>query len=631
MLLQLVARFERHALYFSLPDREVRVGSSPDNDIVLPFPGVSRTHAIIRIDRGQLEIVDAGSTNGLVVDGKSLPSLRLERNRPILLGQASLILEEIPKTEVELALDFGRPAPARRSGAGGITEHGSSSGREAPTSAVKLLRELDAACEKGGPGGSETLRFLPEARRILGATSLMVFETSGGHLGAIVGLTGPLPADPSGGFSVAGRPGGDPGLPISLTIADQKALILLSSSKGNGPGIAVYFSSSSHEIPAWKSEFLTLLAGRLLPTVGEAFAASDGDGGAVREEVALRFPPEMVVGRAPSMVRLLDQMRTTVASGLDVLLTGETGTGKELFAKMIHASGPSGKGPFVAINCAAIPSELLEAELFGVHRGAATGVEPRPGRFVQADGGTLLLDEVGELAAPLQAKLLRVVQEREVLPLGAPSTRRIHVRIVATTNRDLGALAKEGTFRPDLYHRLRGLEFHIPPLRDRREDVPELVFRFARQAAADYGRTVRGVSRAALDLLLRHDWPGNIRELGAEIRRAVLVCPDGEPLRAEHFAPVRWAVDQRAVNSLAKLADHAPDIEPVLTAPPEPELPPEAAALTLQAARDAAERTAIDRALRLAKGNKSLAARILGISRNGLAAKLESLGIDAGA
>ena len=132
----------------------------------------------------------------------------------------------------------------------------------------------------------------------------------------------------------------------------------------------------------------------------------------------------MVVGRAPSMVQLLEQMRATVASGLDVLLTGETGTGKELFAKMIHSSGPSGKGPFVAINCAAIPSELLEAELFGVHKGAATGVEPRPGRFLQADGGTLLLDEVGELTAVLQAKLLRVVQEREVLSLGAPATRK---------------------------------------------------------------------------------------------------------------------------------------------------------------------------------------------------------------
>ena len=628
MLLQLVVRFERRVLFFPLPDREVRVGSSAESDIVIPFPGVSRTHAIIRPHRGQLEVVDAGSTNGILVDGKLLASSNLEPNRPVQLGQASLTLEEVPAREVELAVDFGQPAAARRPGAGGITEHGSS-GSEAPTGAVRLISELDAACEKGGPGGRETLRFLPEARRILGATSLMIFETCGARMGAIVGLTGPLPPDFSGSLGVD-RPRGEARSPISLALGDGRALILLASSSGTAPGIAVYFMPSPREIPGWKSEFVGLLASRLLPAEGEGSAA-DGEKRAVKEEFALRFPHEMVVGRAPSMVRLFEQMRTTVGSGLDVLLTGETGTGKELFAKLIHDSGPSGKGPFVAINCAAIPSELLEAELFGVHKGAATGVDARPGRFLQADGGTLLLDEVGELTAVLQAKLLRVVQEREVLSLGAPATRKIHVRIVATTNRDLTHLAKEGCFRPDLYHRLRGLEFHIPPLRDRREDIPELVFRFTRQAAAEYGRTIRGVSRAALDLLLRHDWPGNIRELGAEIRRAVLACPDGEPIRAEQFGPVRWAVDKRAVESLANLAERPPDVGPVLIAPPEPDAPHEAAALTLQAARDAAERPAIERALRLAKGNKSLAARTLGISRNGLAAKLASLGIDPGA
>jgi DNA-binding NtrC family response regulator len=627
MLLQLVARFERRVLFFPLPDKEVRVGSSPDNEIVLPFPGVSRTHAVIRPHRGQLEVVDAGSMNGLVVDGKLLASSKLEPNRPVQLGQASLTLEEVPAREVELAVDFGRPTPERSHGSSGITEHGSSSGGKAPTSAVRLINDLDAACEKGRSGGRETLRFLPEARRILGATSLMVFETNGGRMGAVIGLTGPLPPDFSGSLAVAAQPQDDPKSPVSVALGDGRALILLASSSGDSAGIAVYFSPSPREIPGWKSELITLLTNRLLSVKGEA-SAGDGEKRAVKEEFVLKFPPEMVVGRAPSMVRLFEQMRTTVVSGLDVLLTGETGTGKELFAKMIHDSGPSGKGPFVAINCAAIPNELLEAELFGVHKGAATGVDARPGRFLQADGGTLLLDEVGELTAVLQAKLLRVVQEREVLSLGAPATRKIHVRIVATTNRDLTFLAKEGYFRPDLYHRLRGLEFHIPPLRDRREDIPELVFRFARQAAVDYGRTIRGVSRAALDLLLRHDWPGNIRELGAEIRRAVLVCPEGEPLRAELFGPVRWALDQRAVETLAKLAEHPPDVGPVLTAPPESDVPHETATLTLQAARDAAERTAIERALRLAKGNKSLAARILGISRNGLAAKLESLGID---
>src|SRR5271169_1109908 len=219
-MLQLVARFERRVLFFPVPDREARVGSSPDNDIVIPFPGVSRAHAIVRPYGGHLEIVDTGSANGLLVDGKLLASLNLEPNRPVQLGQASLTLEDVPTPEVELALDFGRPAPERRPGARGITEHGSSSGSKAPTSAVRLIGELDAACEKGGPGGKETLRFLPEARRVLGATSLMVFETSGGRMGAIVGLTGPLPPDFSGSLAVAQQPQDDPKRPIPIALGD---------------------------------------------------------------------------------------------------------------------------------------------------------------------------------------------------------------------------------------------------------------------------------------------------------------------------------------------------------------------------------------------------------------------------
>jgi transcriptional regulator with GAF, ATPase, and Fis domain len=228
-----------------------------------------------------------------------------------------------------------------------------------------------------------------------------------------------------------------------------------------------------------------------------------------------------LIGQSLAMRQLLELTRRVAPLDVTVLLRGESGTGKERVARLLHSLSPRQRGPFVPLNCAAVPETLLEAELFGIERGVATGVEARIGKFELANGGTLFLDEVGDLTAPLQAKLLRVVQEREVERVGGRQRVRVDARLVTATNRDLEAMMAVGTFRDDLYYRLRVVELVLPPLRDRREDIPLLARHFVRLHARRLGRGDLALSRAALELLLQHDFPGNVRELENVLEAAV--------------------------------------------------------------------------------------------------------------
>jgi transcriptional regulator with PAS, ATPase and Fis domain len=347
-------------------------------------------------------------------------------------------------------------------------------------------------------------------------------------------------------------------------------------------------------------------------------------------EEALEVPDAMIEGSSTAMRELMGQLRATVHSTLDVLLLGETGTGKELFARMVHASGPKREGPFVAINCAAIPSELLEAELFGVVGRVATGVDPRPGRFTQAGGGSIFLDEVGELPERLQAKLLRVLQEREVLPIGSSRPRKIDVRVISASNRDLARLVQERGFRADLYYRLRGLEFHIPPLRERREDLPELILTFASRASRKYRKRVQGVSRRALTQLMEYSWPGNVRELETEVERAVLLCPAGGTLESEHFGSIRWEEERQRSGSSGEIAVAAPASLGSSSEGTDAGAQAEPDRRPLKERVDELERAAIAEALATTGGNKTRAAELLGITRNGLSLKMKRLGLEVG-
>ncbi|MCW8084804.1 PEP-CTERM-box response regulator transcription factor [Sabulicella glaciei] len=307
-------------------------------------------------------------------------------------------------------------------------------------------------------------------------------------------------------------------------------------------------------------------------------------------------PIEGIITADEGMLKACRLVERLASVSVPVLLLGESGTGKEALARALHTMGQRAKKPFVAINCAAIPENLLEAELFGHERGAFTGaVKQVQGRFEQANGGTLFLDEIGEMPVSLQAKLLRVLQEQVVERIGGRSPIRVDVRIVSATNRDLEAESENGGFRGDLLHRLNGVPVRIPPLRDRAGDALLLARHFLARFSKEHGLKVRGFDASATEAMAAHRWPGNVRELENRVRRASLMA-DGTLVTA------------------ADLELTAPD------APPDD-------ALDLRAARGRAEREAIERALSRSGNSLSEAARLLGVSRPTLYGLLAAHGI----
>jgi putative PEP-CTERM system response regulator len=308
-----------------------------------------------------------------------------------------------------------------------------------------------------------------------------------------------------------------------------------------------------------------------------------------------------MVGRHPAMVRIYQLIAQVAETNVTVLITGESGTGKELVARAIHQQSPRRSAPFVAVNVAAIPDTLIESELFGHERGAFTGAHARKlGRFELAHGGTVFLDEMGSLRLDLQAKLLRVLQEREIERLGGTRPVPVDVRVLAATNVDLRRAVRERTFREDLFYRLNVVPLHVPPLRERRDDIPRLVRHFVRKIARESHRDVRDVSTGALDALTRYDWPGNVRELENIVHRAVVL----------------------ARGPVIQLQDVPLDV-----AMPEAARVQETSAAPLRDACDRFERQYVLRALEGVHWNVSRAARLLGVHRNTILAKLATWGV----
>ena len=326
--------------------------------------------------------------------------------------------------------------------------------------------------------------------------------------------------------------------------------------------------------------------------------------------------PLLVVSDA--MGRLMDQVRRVARADLPVLLRGESGTGKELVARELHRLSDRSDGPFVAINCAAIPAELLEAELFGHTKGAFTGANrAREGRFRVAHGGTLLLDEIGDLPLELQPKLLRVLQERVVEPVGAERPVPVDVRIVAATHRELGAAVQDGTFREDLYYRLAALPLRVPPLRERRSAIVPLFEFFLSAQARASGRSLE-LSEAAGEDLRRRPWPGNVRQVENVARRVALLAP-GPVIEADDLP----ALDETGVKAAAALEDGQRILRVCLDQDPwELSLPRGGLPLP------ALEHRLVEEAIRAHGGNKSAAARYLGIPRHVLLYRTEKYKID---
>ena len=273
---------------------------------------------------------------------------------------------------------------------------------------------------------------------------------------------------------------------------------------------------------------------RLLETERQKLVAENAQ---LRQELQQKYDFSNMVGTSGPMRQMYDEMARVAATNTTVLIRGESGTGKELIASAVHYHSTRAKKPFIKVNCAALPETLVESELFGHERGAFTGAESRKkGRFEMANGGTLFLDEIGELSPAIQAKLLRVLQEREFERVGGTEAVRVDVRMIAATNRDLEKGLSEGTFREDLYYRLNVFPIFIPPLRERRADILPLADHFAEKYAREHGKTIKRISTTAIDQLACYHWPGNVRELENTIERAVLMA-DEEVIHGHHLPP----------------------------------------------------------------------------------------------
>jgi two-component system NtrC family response regulator len=424
------------------------------------------------------------------------------------------------------------------------------------------------------------------------------------------------------GFEVTTAPDGTAALerfraePVDAILTDQKmpglsGLALLEAARAIDPEVAVIlmtaYGTIEHAVSAMKSgatDYLTkpLNLEELRHRLGRAreHRALREENRQLRAALQARHRIEGIVGESGAMQEVLSLVHRVAASDATVLIRGESGTGKELIAKAIHHASGRAAGPLVRVNCAALPETLLESELFGHEKGAFTGATAmRQGRFEAAQGGSLFLDEIGDLPLHLQVKLLRVLQEREIERLGSSRSIAVDVRLLAATHRDLEAAVRAHTFREDLYYRINVVTVTIPPLRDRRSDIPVLLEHFLARFARDNDKTIRGFTAEAREALLRYDYPGNVRELENLVERGVVLTRDD-------------------VIGLGDL--------PLVVREPAPAIDDTS---TLPAATEGLERRLIREALAAASGVQTRAADALGISERALRYKLRKYGLSS--
>jgi len=574
---------------FVLPARDVTVGSAAHNDIVLPVPEVSRDHARLSPAGDAFEVRDLESKNGVYVNDRRVTVATLAPGDAVRFGPVGLRLETIDERDVELglALGGGPPSPASLEERARATRTWDG---EEPVEWLPLLERLVPILRTGSVGLGSALTVLIEEAGMQGCGLAEVRDGGLVVLGAAGALgsldeSGLLEAVRAGGRDASVRSGGLAGDPdLSWAAIGEPSRVLFARAGPDArpvePALRVLV-----QLAAWSE--------------GKASRPSAASAPARR---ALVFPSPHVRGTSPPMAELYARMEPIADTGMPILVIGETGVGKEDFARALHLSSSRAEGPFVAVNCAAIPAELLEAELFGVGKGAATGVAPRPGRFQLAHGGTLFLDEIGDMPLALQAKLLRVLETGEVEPLASrPVT--VDLRIVSATHVDVASRIEGGQFRADLYYRLCGAVLAVPPLRRRQGDIPGLVDGILRPLAVASAKPIRGVTAKALAALVDHEWPGNVRELEHELQRLFHACPAGEAIEFGMLPDAIRAPRPRA----AATADDT---------------------LELQRHVDVLENRLITEALARSEGNRTEAAKLLGISRNGLALKMTRLGLD---
>ena len=582
------------------------IGSSPTSDIVVPVFGVSKKHAVLGIIDGALVVEDTGSKNGVFVNGVRTQRATLSPGDWVQLGPAALRVEEITASDAELGIAIDQTStgvkvatPADR------TADWDAHRPRARERWMPLLSRLSGVL-LGQPEPAALSEILADLGEGLGAEGVSLLEWTGERSPVALATWGRL-ADLNA----------KTGLPPELAelVRARRATAAVVSATHDGPPPLAWAAASARGIPpralVVQGEFPHReAAGPLLEVVLRMALHAQPQHLHFPVEAEpvelpeLSFPAGYVPGRSRAILGVYEQLGMLVRGDIPLLITGETGVGKEHIARILHASSPRSRGPFVAVNCAAIPSELLEAELFGIEEGVATGVRKRDGKFQHAAGGVILLDEIGDTPLSVQAKLLRALQANEVHPVGARLSQRIDVRVLTATNTDLRARIESGQFRRDLYYRIAGYTLPVPPLRERRADIPLLVEHFMRRSAIEAGKRIQGITVHALRALQNAPWPGNIRELEHEVRRLVYLCPDGQAIDSALLPP--------------EILHPAPHAAPDALPESDIRLAPRVEAL---------ERRLVALALARSSGNRSVAASLLGISRQGLAMKCKRLGM----
>jgi len=609
-------------------DGRNRVGRDLANEIVIDEDGVSRHHATVWLEAGRLVVTDARSKNGTFLNGQPVARAEISAGDIVAFGPIDLRCEETTPEETELAVDLADSLKARAPSHPTDTLTARSIvGRQ--SSWLTLGRSFSSTLRKTGEAPT-ALASLVLALQLRGAALLRRTSTQPPTLLAATGRIETHEIDAIAEIWASGRGG--------LALVDDLC--------GFAPSDASYpwclILAGNFHRRGESSELLALLV--------EAYASWHStrlvdleppprSSSARQAPPDLRFPAGYVPGTSASMRSIYQQMQSLVLGDQPILVIGETGVGKEPIVRTLHDSSARAEKPFVAINCAAVPTDLLEAEFFGIGDRVATGVAGRLGLFRRADGGTIFLDEVGTMALDLQAKLLRVLQEREIFPIGSSKPVPINARVVAATNVSLQTEIECGRFRNDLYYRLAGYELHIPPLRDRREDVSALVEWFLRRSCNEIGRPIRGLTAGAMRDLVARPWPGNVRQLEHEIRGLVLRCPasgfiDRELLRSQPSAsgampsgtmpsgtmPSGTMPSGTVARSEAATAESAPRI------PDEPQKT-ESKTDSPPLALEALEKGAVEEALRRSGGNQRQAAVLLGITRSSLRRRLKRYSI----
>jgi hypothetical protein len=526
MAFRLVAKIDGRTVRIALPAEEQTLGSHPGCPVRLNHPSISRRHALVRLFDDHVFVEDLGSRNGTRAGGRRVRSHKWVPGESMQFGVVEATLESLPAEDLEAGLTLdGKGTAAPIAWTGCHSTHGS------------------------GPIEAFALNHLPVLLRRLSHSSDgvgMAQAVGEAVCSALPCLAAEIIVTGTGGLVF--RVERDEGHDIEKTPVEADC---------GGLTLRVSFPSSH-------------LANAFRPLVECAAAlveAAQADSPAAPPPPPR--PPAPPLPDPPTVVPALREVYTAaerVARGdVGVLILGESGTGKDLLARYIHQASRVAPGPFLGLNCASLPRDLLEAELFGVEKGVATGVDARPGKFELAHGGTLFLDEVADMAPETQARILRVLQSGEVYRLGGREPRTVQVRTIAATNRDIRFLLREGQFREDLYHRIAGWVVHLPPLRQRRADIPNLAAHFLTREGRRQGIRVAGISRAALDALAAYPWPGNVRQLENEMARAALFLDDGELLDTARLSEevARCRVESRA-SSLAETLNRVERDEIVL-------------------------------------------------------------------